>query len=295
MSAIDPVLAAVDFSDDARRAARRAALVAAEQGARLELLHVLSNASVTSLRDMLRPHAGAQARVVEGVRAMLDELAASLPAGPARAGVRVEQGEVIPAILAAAAGAGLVVVGARGWNPIRDMILGSTADRLLSGCRQPILVARRPGRGPYRRVVAAVDFSPHSDAALAFARRLAPEADIVLVHACALPFEGKLRIAGVSEEHLRAYRAEVRQEARERMAAMLSAQRGDRSRLAHAVAMGRAPVVVLAKARELRADLIVIGKRGQSAAADLLLGSVTRHVLADANCDVLVVQAPAGA
>jgi nucleotide-binding universal stress UspA family protein len=294
MSAIDPVLAAVDFSDDARRAAHRAALVAAEQGARLEILHVLSNASAASLRDLLRPHAGAQARVVDGVRAMLGALAAGLPAGQAGAAARVEQGEVIPAILAAATGAALVVVGARGWNPIRDMILGSTAERLLSRCRKPILVARRPAKGPYRRVVAAVDFSPHSVAALDFARRLAPAAEIVLVHACALPFEGKLRIAGVSEERLRAYRAEVRHEALEKMAAMLGAAGGDRTRLAQAVATGRPPGVVLAKARQLRADLVVVGKRGNSAAADLLLGSVTRHVLADAPCDVLVVQSPAG-
>ena len=49
MSAISPVLAAVDFSDESRRAARRAALVASEQGARLELLHVVSSASAATM------------------------------------------------------------------------------------------------------------------------------------------------------------------------------------------------------------------------------------------------------
>ncbi len=103
MSAFDPVLAAVDFSDDARRAATRATLVAAEQGARLGLLHVLSNASASSLRDLLRPHSGVQAQVQTGVRAMLEDLAADLAArtGVAATG-RVEQGEVLPVILAAA-------------------------------------------------------------------------------------------------------------------------------------------------------------------------------------------------
>ena len=35
-------------------------------------------------------------------------------------------------------------------------------------------------------------------------------------------------------------------------------------------------------------DLVVLGKHGQSAAADLLLGSVTKHVLAEGSADVLV-------
>lgn len=295
MSAFDPVLAAVDFSDDARRAASRAAMVAAEQGARLGLLHVLSNASASSLRDLLRPHGGVQAQVQSGVRAMLEDLAADLAA---RTGVaataRVEQGEVLPAILAAAQQAALLVVGAHGWNPLRDLILGSTAERLLGRCRRPVLVVRRPARGPYRRVVAAMDFSPQSLAALAMAMRIAPRADIVLVHAFGIPFEGKLRIAGVDEERLREYRVQARHEALSEMISTVASIGGDRSRLAHAVAHGHPPQLILSKARQLRADLVVIGKRGRSAAGDFLLGSVTRHVLADAKCDVLAVQEPAG-
>lgn len=294
MKPLSPIVAAVDFSDDARRAAGRAALLAAGQGARLELLHVMSNASATTLRDLLRPRAGATARVEGGLRAMLDEIAAGLPGGGASVATRVERGEVLPTLLAAAAGAALLVVGAHGWNPLRDLILGSTAERLLGRCRRPVLVARRAAKAPYRRVVVAMDFSPHSVAALGLALRIAPEADIVLVHACALPFEGKLRIAGVDEERLREYRAHARHEALGEMAATIAAMGRKGGRLAHAVAHGHPPVLVLAKARQLRADLIVIGKRGRSAAEDLLLGSVTRHVLADARCDVLVVQETAG-
>jgi nucleotide-binding universal stress UspA family protein len=295
MSAFDPVLAVVDFSDDSRRAASRAALVAAEQGAGLGLLHVLSNASAASLRDLLRPHGGVQAQVQSGVRAMLEDLAADLAA---RTGVtataRVEQGDVLPAILAAARQAALVVVGAHGWNPLRDLILGSTAERLLGKCRRPVLVVRRPPRGPYRRVVAAMDFSPHSLAALDLAMRIAPGADIVLVHAFGIPFEGKLRIAGVDEERLREYRAQARHDALSEMISTVASIGGDRSRLSHAVAHGHPPQVILAKARQLRADLVVIGKRGRAAIADFLIGSVTRHVLSDSKCDVLVVQERAG-
>lgn len=289
------VLAAVDFSDDARRAAWRAALVAAEQGARLELVHVMNRASASALRGLLRPQAGGEGRVLDSLRAMLDGLAAEIPGGAGTmARTRVIQGEVVPSLLEAASAAGLVVVGARGWNPIRDMLLGSTAERLLGRCRRPVLVARRPAKTPYRRVVAAIDFSTHSRAALDLAMRLAPHAGIMLVHAYGVAFEGKLRLAGVDDERLRAFRAEARREALARMAALAASIEGDRSRLSQAVTHGHPPGVLLAKAAQLRADLIVIGKRGGTLAEDLVLGSVTRHVLADAACDVLVVQEGAG-
>jgi nucleotide-binding universal stress UspA family protein len=35
-------------------------------------------------------------------------------------------------------------------------------------------------------------------------------------------------------------------------------------------------------------DLVVLGKHGQSATEELLLGSVTKHVLAEGSADVLV-------
>ena len=38
----------------------------------------------------------------------------------------------------------------------------------------------------------------------------------------------------------------------------------------------------------LDCDLVVLGKHGQSAAEDLLLGSVTKHMLAEGSADVLV-------
>ncbi|MNF17923.1 putative universal stress protein [compost metagenome] len=39
---------------------------------------------------------------------------------------------------------------------------------------------------------------------------------------------------------------------------------------------------------ELDCDLIVVGKQGESALEELLVGSVTKHVLNESQCDVLV-------
>jgi nucleotide-binding universal stress UspA family protein len=52
---------------------------------------------------------------------------------------------------------------------------------------------------------------------------------------------------------------------------------------------GDPAAILLEAAREARADLIVIGRRGRDFAARTLLGSVAQRVVNQAPCDVLVV------
>ncbi len=56
---------------------------------------------------------------------------------------------------------------------------------------------------------------------------------------------------------------------------------------------GDAADEILAAARSLRADLLVMGSRGRSQLAGLLLGSVSQEVVARASCPVLLVRAGA--
>ncbi|MBW4540650.1 MAG: universal stress protein [Myxacorys chilensis ATA2-1-KO14] len=49
--------------------------------------------------------------------------------------------------------------------------------------------------------------------------------------------------------------------------------------------------LICSTAKQWSADLIVIGRRGRSALTELLLGSVSNHVMHHASCSVLVVQA----
>lgn len=46
---------------------------------------------------------------------------------------------------------------------------------------------------------------------------------------------------------------------------------------------------ILATARDVAADLVVVGERGLGDAPQRMLGSTSRRVLADANCPVLVI------
>jgi nucleotide-binding universal stress UspA family protein len=58
------------------------------------------------------------------------------------------------------------------------------------------------------------------------------------------------------------------------------------------VMSGRPATVIVDQARQLRADLVVVGSRGRGPLASLLLGSVSAEVVDHAPCPVLVVRAP---
>lgn len=276
------ILAATDFSEDAGNAMRRAALLAAREGEPLELLHVVSGPSLEALREWVP--AGAPERLVEDARRLLGEAAGA--GGGAKA--RLAVGDVLQEILAASARASLLVVGARGLNPLRDAILGTIAERLAGRCTPPILVVRASPKAEYRSVLVALDLLPGSERLLEAARRIAPGALLAAVHAYDVPFEGALQRSGVGAAAIDRHRIDAAAKARAAIES-LGAASG---------AAGVVPIVerahparlVVDSQRSLGADLVVIGKRSRGAVESLLLGSVTRHVLADAEADVLVVQ-----
>jgi len=296
MSPVRSLLAGIDFSDDSRRAAGRAAALASEQGARLDLLHVMSAPLLASLRELFGSAAATEAALVGDAQKMLNDLARELADKTGtQAHARVKVGQVLGEILTASERADILVLGARGRNPLRELFLGTTADRLVKKCRRPVLVTKREPQYGYRRVLVPVDFSRHSAAALRTAIAVAPTADLVVVHAFEVPFEGKLWRAGVAEEEIHRYRAQARQRALRDIDALIREVGAARQRLLSAVEHGDASQAILAKEEESGADLIVMGKHGQSVVEELLLGSAARHILAESRCDVLIVPEQAAA
>jgi nucleotide-binding universal stress UspA family protein len=283
------LLAATDFSDHARNAAHRAALIAAEQQAHLELLHVISVSIVDVLRKLFPASAGANEKLVEEARGLLNALASDLSEKTGlRPTARVTVGRVLDEILSVSAQSDLVVLGARGLNLLRDLVLGSTAERLLSKSRLPMLVTKRPPQVPYQRVLVPVDFSDSSVRALRTAILVAPKADITVVHGCSVPVEGKLLWAGIADELVERYSDQVREEAERKITSLILDAGGDMQHFYREVKRSEASPLILAKEVLLGADLIAIGKHGQSMVEEWFLGSVTRHILSNSKCDVLV-------
>ena len=284
-SALRSILVTTDFSEHARRAALRAGLLARELGVRrVVLLHAAPQAVFAA--------AGA-AGARRALRARLAQLAREVKARTgASLAPRLARGPVVDTLTHVAARFDLVVIGAQGQHPVRDFAIGSTAERLLRRIHRPVLVVKRRPLRAYRQSLVPVDFSTDSRAALALAARLAPHAELNVLHAFEAPFEGKMRYAGVAEDHILKFRQQAREEARAQMAWLLAAPGLPAGRITRHILHGYPPAMIARAEAETGAEVVAIGKHGRSALEDLLLGSVTLHTLATAACDVLVV--PAG-
>ena len=280
------VVAATDFSDEGGKAVGRAAMLAQRHGAELQLLHVVNRASLDAVREWVREPADCADRLVRDTRQLLEESAASTGM---RTSARLVVGEVVEEILSSCARGRILVVGAHGLNPLRDAILGTTAERLVGRCECPILIVREQPQKAYARVLAAVDLRPGSEDALAAAVRIAPGAKMAAVHAYDVPFEGALQRAGVAAHEIDKHRAAAFHHAMGAIGTLSSTVSGDPGLFLPVVERTHAARLILQHQQILAADLIVIGKRRRPVVESLLLGSTTRHVLADASCDVLVV------
>lgn len=292
MPPLQRILAATDLSAPARRAAERAALLAEETAVPLDLLHVANLAPLERLRQFMAatPEALRQ-RVLDAAQHKLQELVDLLQsrfgvAARTHLATGVLTTEVAQQVRSLQAS--LLVCGARGESVVRHLLLGTTALRMLSTTPCPVLVVKQAPHEPYRRVLVPVDFSAHSLRAIAHARSVAPGAKLVLLHAFEVPFEGHLRYASVDEDTISHYRVVARQEATEKLQALCQAAALAPEDCHTLVQHGDAAVRIIEQEQEQDCDLIVMGKHGESALENLLLGSVTKHVLAESQSDILV-------
>ncbi len=286
------ILAATDLSAPARHAAERAALTCQALGADLDLLHVADLGPLDRLRQLMNAEpADLETRVLGAAQQKLQALGDALQR---RYGVEPTLQAVAGSLLSelstrmAAAPPDLLVCGARGESVIRHMVLGTTALRILSTASCPVLVVKQPPHESYRRVLIPVDFSPSSLRAIHTARTVAPDADIVLMHAFDVPFEGHLRYASVDEDTIHHYRIVAREEAIQKLQALREEAGLSAAHSSLVVAHGDPTSRIVEQEQECDSDLIVIGKHGASLLQDWLLGSVTKQVLAQSQGDVLM-------
>ena len=298
MHPLKNILVATDLSSPARQAAERAARIAGATGAQLRLVHALNAGMAAQLQQLLGMGSALESTLIEQTQQELQTLALELAAErQVPVGQALLHGNVADQVNreAEAMQADLVVLGARGKDFLRRLMLGSTAERLLRKSTRPMLVVKQRAHEPYRRVLVAVDFSPWSTPLVELTRRVAPQAHLVLLSAYGIPFEGKLRFASVSDAVIKTYREQARQSAERQLHALASDAGLAPSDWTPCLPHADASLAIVEQEQEKACDLIVLGKHGQNMAEELLLGSVTSHVLSESVGDVLVSTSTAGA
>jgi len=294
MPTITQIIAATDFSSEANRAVLRAALIARQQGAELHVLHVTAPLALYPGQDVgPADNAAIPAALGEQVEATARILRE-------RYDIRVHVAQRFGrahsqiANYAAEINAGLVVVGARGASPLLRLLLGSTAWRLLRVCQCPVLIVRNEPITPYDRVLAAVDFFPHSRTVVEWARRLGLDGRVQLLHALEPLDEGGLRAKGLDNAAIKQQREEMRSIAENLLANMGAGLQGEvnsqgESQVESHIESGYPSSRILESAADWHAELIVLGRQGRGGLEDFLLGSVSKDVAQAADCDVLLV------
>lgn len=188
----------------------------------------------------------------------------------------------------------LIVVGSRGHGVIESMLLGSVSAEIVDRSRLPVLVARRRS---IDRVVLGWDGSEGAEQAVGclldwgiFTRS---EIHVVSVADLRLPTWTDSSTMG-EEAAAAAFEraAEPSRQQHEQMAHEMSKRLTRAGLTSEAHLRDGDPGYELVRAAEtFEADLIVVGTRGRTGLARLLLGSVARNVLHHAHCSVLVAHA----
>jgi nucleotide-binding universal stress UspA family protein len=187
--------------------------------------------------------------------------------------------------------AALIVLGRRGAGGFPSLPLGTTAHVVAGSCGRPVVVVppSYEAKDPLvREIVVGVDGLGGSEAALAWAARLFPDAHFLAVHALDLAPALAYMEDGAADVYERAYSRVIARIRDQWCHPLVEAGASFEVR----VDEGGAAEVLLESARSTAADLVVVGRREHGALRGTL-GGVSQRVLAYAPCPAAII-APYG-
>ena len=298
MLKIRRVLFPTDFSDCSEQAFPYALLFAETHDAELHLFHAL----VLHSDD---PHHPAHRfpdseRVFAELHETVDAVLADTAAGHEAHEIKIERVtrravSTLPAVLdyAEECGADLIVTGTHGRGVLGRVVLGSVVREIVRLAPCPVLTVRQrePAVALHRidRIIAPVDFSPHSALAVAYGRELATEldAELEVVHVVEESVYPEFYYPVVTSQSI-ASGATVEQ-VEESLREWLT-EDGDAGDTAIRVLAGRAALEIADLSRGDDSDLIVIASHGRTGFQRVLMGSVAEGVVQHATCPVITVK-----
>jgi nucleotide-binding universal stress UspA family protein len=273
------ILVPHDLSRHSNRALAMAARLASARG-RLIVLHVANTYGNPVV----------QSSVVAEARQSLERVVARSLAS--RTGplveCRVEPGDPYQKITDAARGVDCIVMSTAGRTGLRQLVIGSVAEKVVRHAPAPVLTFRpdaRRSKELFRTILVPHDFSAHANRALKLAASLAgAHGRLIVLHVVATLPEGANRVA-----------RKVLVEERRRLARLV----------ARTTATPGAPTVEyrvesgdpyrhIADAAR-RADSVVMCTRGRTGLPHLLIGSVAEKVVRHGSVPVLTIRPPAAA
>jgi nucleotide-binding universal stress UspA family protein len=275
------VVAGIDLTPIGRRVADRARLLAEAHNLPLHLVSVNESAAEAFFDE------GLGKLLYEQHRHNLEQVAAwcrirtTVPVTfePLRGSIGWE-------LVREAKRAAILVVGTSSVDVER---CGPIARRVAIMSTGNVLVVRRQPRSSYRKILAAVDFSTHSQMAVEVALAWFPSADVTAVFSLPARWDPALSDAGLFDVEVVAARTTRMRRAAERMEEYVAQWPG---RVKPLVVDGHPPTAIDEVVRRRGTDLVIVANRGAGATKMILLGTVADGVLETMPSDVLVARVP---
>lgn len=191
--------------------------------------------------------------------------------------------------------ADLIVMGRRGSHSLSEQLLGSASTYVLAHAKCPVLLAHNKKEEPYRRILVPADGSEESLKAVRYAVEFAKAdgASVTVFHVANMrdliaeetALDQKKRGLEDLTDHLR--------QSADRVFALCKVAIADHKGGVdiHFVAnIGRPGPTILKKAEKDGSDLLIMGSRGRSGLASILLGSVSRYITTHSGLPVMIVK-----
>jgi nucleotide-binding universal stress UspA family protein len=285
-SLVKRILFATDFSSCADHAAEYVAVLAQAYGAAIEVVHVLE--LYPGMYPTVQDHRETDDRLTEDVRRLQQPT------------VRVtgQQMPGIPSVVICEAArehhADLIVLGTHGMTGLAHILLGSTAERVLTIAPCPVLTVRGPtgSEGRHKRalvtfehVIVPIDLSGCALDALEYGIQMAKDfsASLTLLHVLEpMSYGVDLTLRHAADRDQERVNAQL--------TALANTIRTHGLSVREVIRGGLPADSILEFVRGSGCDLIVMGTHGRRGISHVMMGSVAEAVLRRAPCPVLVLK-----
>ncbi len=299
MASLNSVLVAVDFSPCSAVALKAAGRIADCNRASLRAVHVVALPSFEPAPHPLFPFTlPSQADFVSDARESWALLIKDSGV-PTDVTCDIEVGRPRDAILESVARirADLLVLGAHGVHDAHKGI-GPTAAACMQRAKTRVLLVREDHAGPFRNVVACVDFTETSMLALQEAIRAAAQdgAALSVLHVYDDPWHGLRPPVGI-QVNMPDFTVQFRRRVEDRLREFCTPFAHELSALKAAYQCvesqwrgGGYGHAIVRFAKEQRCDLVLLGTRDRWNIRDMVFGSTAERVVREAPCSILAVK-----
>ncbi|MBW6393086.1 MULTISPECIES: universal stress protein [Halomonadaceae] len=276
------LLFACDLSAENRAAFARAIRLAIENGARLDVIHVLDPFLPRRVLHDL------EEAVVADMQAILTDVREDYALPEPSVMLQTVAGATYAEIIREAHDreVDMIVLGSHRKRGQPDLVAGTTLARVLRSAPCPVLSVSQPANRDWQEILVPVDFSLASRNTLRAALKRFPEARLTLLHAWDIPGERELGsdsdYARWRDREVERLRCQIERETDQLMGELDSVPEVEL-----VLEQGEPLEVLLTQLRRQQPDLLALSSRGQLGRQS----PVTEALLAEPHCDIMLCRA----